>query len=94
MTTAKRKWTASEVQKLLTMAKNGVGRAEIAFALNRSIASVQVKAFWLNISVRRARRAPWRGYAAFTAPAPETPPPAMSTKSSPASRRATASRCS
>jgi hypothetical protein len=57
MTTTKRKWTAEEVRKLVTMAKNGLGRTEIAFTLNRSIASVQVKAFWLNISVR-ARRAP------------------------------------
>jgi hypothetical protein len=71
MTTTK-KVTAAEVQKLLTMARNGLGRTEIAFALNRSTASVQVKAFWLNISVRRAHRAPWRGHAAFTAP--ETPP--------------------
>jgi hypothetical protein len=76
MTTTKRKWTDAEVRKLVTMAKNGLGRKEIAFALNRSIASVQVKAFWLNISVRGAnsRRSPWRGYAAFTAPAPKTPP--------------------
>ena len=57
MTTTK-KVTAAEVQKLLTMARNGLGRTEIAFALNRSIASVQVKAFWLNVSVRRAWRAP------------------------------------
>jgi hypothetical protein len=70
--TTKRKWTAAEERKLMTMAKNGLGRTEIAFALNRSIASVQLKAYWLNISIRR--RAPWRGYAAFTAPAPGTPP--------------------
>jgi hypothetical protein len=62
----KRKWTAAEERKLVAMARNGVGRKEIAFVLNRSIASVQLKAFWLNISIRR--RAPWRGYAAFTAP--------------------------
>jgi len=41
MTTTKRKWTAAEVQKLITMAKNCLGQTEIAFVLNRSIASVQ-----------------------------------------------------
>jgi hypothetical protein len=49
--TSKRKWTTVEEQKLMAMAKNGHGRTAIAEALNRSIASVQVKAFWLNISV-------------------------------------------
>jgi hypothetical protein len=33
------------------MARNGLGRTAIATALNRSTASVQLKAFWLNISV-------------------------------------------
>ena len=47
----KRKWTAIEEEKLVAMAKKGLGRKAIAEALNRSIASVQVKAFWLNISV-------------------------------------------
>jgi hypothetical protein len=72
MRITKRKWTDAEVRKLVIMAKNGLGRKEIAFALNRSIASVQLKAHWLNVSVRgtNSRRAPWSGYAAFTAPTP------------------------
>jgi hypothetical protein len=49
--TSKRKWTAAEVQTLVAMAKNGVDRRAIAEALNRSIASIQLKAFWLKISV-------------------------------------------
>jgi DNA-binding NarL/FixJ family response regulator len=48
---SKRKWTADEEQGLVAMAKNGHGRSVIAKALDRSITSVQQKAFWLNISV-------------------------------------------
>jgi hypothetical protein len=56
--TLKRKWTAVEEQKLVAMVKNGHGRTAIAEALNRSIASIQLKAFWLNISLtERSRRA-------------------------------------
>jgi hypothetical protein len=49
--TSKKRWTAAEEQTLVAMAKNGDGRTAIAEALNRSIASIQLKAFWLNISV-------------------------------------------
>jgi len=52
--TTKRKWTAVEEQDLVTMAKSGHGRLVIAEALNRSVASVQLKAFWLNVSVAEA----------------------------------------
>jgi hypothetical protein len=48
---AKRKWTAIEEEKLVSMARNGLGRTAIAVALNQSIASIQQKAFWLKISV-------------------------------------------
>ncbi len=47
----KREWTDHEIADLRRLAKEKIGLAAIARALNRSTASVRQKAFWLDLSL-------------------------------------------
>ena len=49
----RREWTKEEVRRLKLLADGKVSADSIAKLLKRSVASVQVKAQWLNLSLAR-----------------------------------------
>jgi hypothetical protein len=58
MTRTKRQlWTADDVRRLKLLADGKVSTDYIAKSLERSVASVKLKAHWLNLSLARRAKA-------------------------------------